>query len=69
MIEKRQFYINGQWVDPVTAHDFDVIDPSTEDVLGVISLGGQGGTDGEVAAAKAAFPSSSKTSKAERWER
>ena len=49
MIEKRQFYINGQWVDPVTAHDFDVIDPSTEDVLGVISLGGQADTDAAVA--------------------
>jgi aldehyde dehydrogenase (NAD+) len=63
MIEKRQFYINGQWVDPVTAHDFDVIDPSTEDVLGVISLGGQADTDAAVAAAKAAFPSWSQTSK------
>ena len=68
MIEKRQFYINGQWVDPVTAHDFDVIDPSTEDVLGVISLGGQADTDAAVAAAKAAFPSWSQTSKAERLE-
>ena len=63
MIEKRQFYINGQWVNPATAHDFDVIDPSTEDVVGVISLGGQADTDAAVAAAKAAFPSWSQTSK------
>ena len=68
MIEKRQFYINGQWVNPATAHDFDVIDPSTEDVVGVISLGGQADTDAAVAAAKAAFPSWSQTSKAERLE-
>ena len=66
MIEKRQFYINGQWANPVIAHDFDVIDPSTEDVVGVISLGGQADTDTAVAAAKAAFPSWSQTSKAER---
>ena len=68
MIEKRQFYINGQWVNPATAHDFDVIDPSTEDVVGVISLGSQADTDAAVAAAKAAFPSWSQTSKAERLE-
>jgi aldehyde dehydrogenase (NAD+) len=68
MIEKRQFYINGQWVNPATAHDFDVIDPSTEDVVGVISLGGQADTDAAVAAAKAAFPSWSQTSKAERLD-
>ena len=34
MIDKRQFYINGQWVSPVKANDFDIIDPSTEDVVG-----------------------------------
>ena len=68
MIEKRQFYINGQWVNPATAHDFDVIDPSTEDVVGVISLGGQADTDAAVAAAKAAFPSWSQTSKTERLD-
>ncbi|MGR3714429.1 MAG: aldehyde dehydrogenase family protein [Shimia sp.] len=56
MIEKRQFYINGQWVEPVTANDVDVIDPATEDVCAVISLGDQADTDAAVAAARAAFP-------------
>ena len=55
MIDKRQFYINGQWVSPVKANDFDIIDPSTEDVVGIISLGGQEDTNAAVAAAKAAF--------------
>ena len=41
MIEKRKFYINGQWVAPATARDHDVIDPSTEEVCAVISLGDQ----------------------------
>jgi aldehyde dehydrogenase (NAD+) len=56
MIEKRQFYINGAWVDPVAGTAHEVIDPSTEEACAVISLGGQGDTDAAVAAAKAALP-------------
>ena len=56
MIEKRQFYINGQWVDPAVAQDFTVIDPSTEEPCAVISLGSQADTDAAVAAANAALP-------------
>ena len=66
MIDKRQFYINGQWVSPEKANNFDIVDPSTEDVVGVISLGGQSDTDAAVAAAKEAFPTWSQTSKEER---
>jgi aldehyde dehydrogenase (NAD+) len=56
MIDKRKFYINGQWVDPVAANDHQVINPSTEEPCAVISLGGQADTDAAVAAAKAALP-------------
>ncbi len=56
MIEKRQFYINGAWVDPIAGKDHNVIDPSTEEVCAEISLGGQADADAAVAAAKAAFP-------------
>ena len=56
MIEKRQFYINGEWVDPVTPNDHNVIDPSTEEPCAVISLGSSADVDKAVAAAKAAFP-------------
>ncbi|MEX0280801.1 MAG: aldehyde dehydrogenase family protein [Arenibacterium sp.] len=56
MIERRDFYINGQWVAPAEANDFEVIDPSTEEACAVISLGGQADTDAAVAAAKAALP-------------
>ena len=56
MIENRNFYINGAWVPPVAAHDHNVIDPSTEEVCAVISLGDQADTDAAVAAASAAFP-------------
>ena len=66
MLDKRQFYINGQWVDPIAGQDLDVIDPSTEDAVATISLGGQGDTDAAVAAAKAAFGAYSQTSFAQR---
>lgn len=56
MIESRNFYINGAWVPPVDANDYQVIDPSTEEACAIISLGGQADTDAAVAAAKTAFP-------------
>ncbi|MEM6758111.1 MAG: aldehyde dehydrogenase family protein [Pseudomonadota bacterium] len=56
MIERRQFYINGEWVDPVDGSDHQVINPSTEEPCAVISMGGQADADAAVAAAKAAFP-------------
>ncbi len=66
MIEKRQFYINGKWVDPASPNDFPVIDPSTEETCAVISLGGQADTDAAVTAARAAFPSWAATQPFER---
>lgn len=66
MLEKRDFYINGQWVAPAKPNDFAVIDPSTEEQCAVISLGDQADTDAAVAAARTAFESWSQTSKAER---
>ena len=66
MIEKRQFYINGAWVNPGDAQDHKVIDPSTEEACAVISLGGQADTDAAVAAAKAAFPAWKQTAKEDR---
>ncbi|WP_282062413.1 aldehyde dehydrogenase family protein [Roseobacter litoralis] len=66
MLEKREFYINGQWVAPAKQNDFAVIDPSTEEQCAVISLGGQSDTDAAVAAARAAFDGWSQTSKSER---
>ena len=55
MIEKREFYINGQWVAPSQPNDFEVIDPSTEEPCAVISLGSEADTNAAVAAAKAAL--------------
>ena len=55
MLDKRKFYINGAWVEPVEAHDLKVIDPSTEEACAVISNGTAKDVDRAVAAAKAAF--------------
>ena len=40
MLNKKNFYINGQWVAPKKPNDYKVIDPSTEEECAVISLGG-----------------------------
>ncbi len=64
--DDRQFYIDGQWVDPVVANGFQVINPATEAPAGVISLGSAADVDRAVAAAKRAFESYSRTTPAER---
>ncbi|MFQ3304074.1 MAG: aldehyde dehydrogenase (NAD+), partial [Oceanospirillaceae bacterium] len=66
MIDTKKFYINGAWVAPLSGSEMDVIDPSTEQVCAVISIGDQADTDAAVAAAKAAFDSWSQTPKAQR---
>ena len=68
MIERRDFYINGHWVAPAAPRDCPVIDPSTEDVCAVISLGDAADTNAAVAAAKAAFPVWSQSTPAQRIE-
>lgn len=66
MREALQFYIGGRWVDPAAPSTLDVINPATEQVAGRISLGGRRDVDDAVAAARAAFPSFSQTSRDER---
>ena len=66
MIEKKQFYIDGAWVEPVVANDFDVIDPATEEACAIISLGSAVDVDKAVAAARNAFESWAATPLAER---
>jgi aldehyde dehydrogenase (NAD+) len=66
MSHEMQFYINGEWVDPVVPHPLDVIDPSTEEAYAKISLGSAADVDKAVAAARKAFETFSQTSKQER---
>jgi len=66
--EKRDFYIDGRWVKPTKINDLEVIDPSTEEVCAIISLGSEPDTNLAVEAAKSSFISWWKTPKEEKLE-
>jgi len=68
MKDCREFYIDGKWVRPTHGHDFAVINPSTEEPIATISLGGAADVDKAVAAAKTAFDAYSETSVDQRRE-
>ena len=62
----RQFYINGEWIEPVSGQERTVINPATEAPIATISLGSEEDISRAVAAAKAAFGSYSQSKKGER---
>lgn len=66
MRNNLQHFINGEWVDSTGSKTIDVINPATEEVIGRISDGTKEDLDRAVAAARAAFPSFSQTTKEER---
>ena len=66
MLDKKKFYINGEWVSPSKPNDFEVINPSTEETCAIISLGSKKDTNAAVDAAKKAFESWKDSSKEER---
>ena len=68
MLDKLQFYIDGEWVDPVEPRTLDVVNPATEEVYGRISLGSEADVDKAVAAAQRAFETYSLTSREERCD-
>ncbi len=68
MQEHLKFYIDGDWVDPVTPATLDVINPTTEEAFARISMGSAADVDQAVAAATRAFETYSKTTIAERME-
>ena len=66
MSNHLKFYINGAWLDPVKPATLDVINPATEEAYTKISVGSAADVDRAVAAARAAFPAFSQTSREER---
>ena len=66
MDNNEKFYIDGVWVDPVTPHVHDVINPATEETTGRISLGSAADIDLAVKAARRAFPAFSRTTREQR---
>ena len=66
MLDKKKFYINGKWVDPIKPKDFQVINPSTEEVCAIISLGSPEDTNAAVKSARNSFETWKEVSKNER---
>ena len=66
MSNNQKFYINGEWVDPISSETLDVINPATEESIATIAMGNEEDLNRAVAAARAAFDSWSLTSKEER---
>ena len=66
MRECRQFYIDGKWVQPTEARDWEVINPANEQPIATISLGSAADVDQAVAAANRAFESYLQTAVEER---
>jgi aldehyde dehydrogenase (NAD+) len=63
-----KYYINGEWVVPLSKTTMNVINPANEDSIGKIILANELDVNLAVAAAKSAFSSFSQTSKEERLE-
>ena len=63
-----QFYINGDWVDPVSTDRMPVLNPANLEQLGEVALGNEADVDRAVTAASAAFATFALTSKAERLD-
>ena len=66
MLDKRKFFINGKWIEPAKKNDFEVINPSNEEVCAIISLGSKEDVDKATKSAKIAFESWKETSKDDR---
>ncbi|WP_193099669.1 aldehyde dehydrogenase family protein [Burkholderia sp. Z1] len=62
----EHIYINGEFVTPHGNEWFDLHDPSTEQVVGQVRLGDAQDAERAIAAAKAAFPGWSRTTREER---
>ena len=61
-----KIYINGEFVTPHGTELFELFNPATEEVIGTVRLADVEDTQRAIAAAKAAFPAWSRTTKAQR---
>ena len=62
----EKFYINGEWVDPLSDATMAVLNPATEQQIGTVALGNEADVDRAVTAANAAFEEFSETSREKR---
>ena len=61
-----KFYINGAWVNPISTSTMPLMNPATNTQIGTLSLGNVADVKAAVAAAKHAFETFSRSTKAER---
>ena len=66
MLDKKKFYINGEWVNPKSNQTIDIINPATEEVCAEISLGNKDDVNDAVQSAKIAFKTWAFSTKEER---
>lgn len=66
--DRRKFYIDGAWVEPLQRSDFEVLNPATEEAVATISMGSAEDINLAVSAARNAFASFSISSRKERLE-
>ncbi len=66
MEKLQKFYINGEWVDPLSDATMAVLNPATEQQIGIVALGNAADVNRAVTAANAAFEKFSQTNKEER---
>ena len=64
----KRFFINGEWVDPISDQTMLVINPATEEQIGTVALGNASDVDVAVEAASAAFDQFSQTTKMDRLD-
>ena len=63
-----KFYINGEFVDPSSKETLEIINPATEEEIGIVALGSTIDVDKAVYSARKAFSVSSKLSKKDRLD-
>ncbi len=63
---QQKFYINGKWVDPVGTETLEVVNASTEEVMGTVPAGAAEDANRAVEAAAAAFETWGMTTPQER---
>ncbi len=63
-----KFYINGEFTDPSSSETLGIINPATEEKIGIVALGSIDDVDRAVYSARKAFSVSSKLSKTDRLD-
>ena len=63
-----KFYINGEFTDPLSNKTLGIINPATEEEIGIVALGSIEDVDRAVYSARKAFSVSSKLSKTDRLD-